>query len=71
MSAQDVIAREFDVGNLYDIAVIKLNNDAATTFAAMQADSDARKRLKIELDLTTQQLNKLISAELIKRRNRK
>lgn len=66
MSIQEVIARELDAGNLCDITAI---TEPAATFAAMQADSATRQRLKEELNLTTQQLNKLISAELRKRRS--
>lgn len=71
MNTQEVIARELDAGNLYDIAEIKSNDDHAATFAAMQADSAARQRLKVELGLTTKQLNKLVTAELIARRNKR
>ena len=71
MSSQEAIARELDAGNLYDIAEIKLNDDHAATFAAMQADSITRQRLKAELGLTTKQLNKLVTTELIVRRNKK
>ena len=66
MSIQEVIARELDAGNLYDITAI---TDPAAKFAAMQADSATRQRLRAELGLTTKQLNKLISAELRKRRS--
>jgi len=65
-SAQKLIAREFDAGNLYDITAI---NNPADRLAATQADNATRQRLKDELKLTTQQLNKLISAELRKRRS--
>lgn len=68
MSIQEVIARELDAGNLCDITAI---TEPAATFAAMQADSATRQRLKAELGLTTKQLNKLVSTELIARRNKR
>lgn len=66
MTNQEIVAREFDAGNLYDITTI---GDPAARLAAMQTDNATRQRLKDELKLTTQQMFKLISAELRKRRS--
>ena len=66
MTNKELIAREFDAGNLIDITKI---SDPAARLAAMQTDNATRQRLKDKLKLTTQQLNKLISAELRKRRS--
>jgi hypothetical protein len=70
MTNQETTARELDAGNLTDIAAIDADDHEAR-LAAMLRQTETRQRLGKELKLTPKQLNRLITAELIKRRNKK